>query len=121
MNILEERGITSNDMIFTAFTCYQSVRMCMCVFSPAFVSLNTALCRYFLQGCATEDPIIQLYEYEDYIRSGIGSASYFIIKMKDTIPIKSITKVKVKEDLVSPRRKTTVDTKKTTTFNDYDN
>jgi len=43
--------------------------------------------------------------------------------MKDTIPvpIKSITKVKVKEDLVSPRRKTTVDTKKTTTFNDYDN
>ena len=83
MNILEERGITSNDMIFTAFTCYQSVRMCMCVFSPAFVSLNTALCRYFLQGCATEDPIIQLYEYEDYIRSGIGSASYFIVKMKE--------------------------------------
>ena len=83
MNILEERGITSTDMIFTAFTCYQSVRMCMCVFSPAFASLNTALCRYFLQGCATEDPIIQLYKYDDYIQSSIGLADQFLAKANE--------------------------------------
>ncbi|KAL3804269.1 hypothetical protein ACHAW5_005867 [Stephanodiscus triporus] len=56
--IFEERGITSNDMIFTAFTYYQS-------------------------GCATDDPIIQLYEYEDYLQSGIGSADQFLAKVNE--------------------------------------
>jgi hypothetical protein len=34
MEIFEERGITSNDMIFTAFTYYQSVRLRTCVGLP---------------------------------------------------------------------------------------
>ena len=31
-----------------------------------------------LQGCATEDPIKDLYKYEDGIQSGIGSANDFL-------------------------------------------
>ncbi len=47
------------------------------------VSQYSSLSIQILQGCATEDPIVQLYDYEDYIQSGIGSASYFIAKMKE--------------------------------------
>ncbi len=54
---------------------------------PAVIYCRVSQCSslpiHIIQGCATEDPFIQLYEYEDYIRSGIGSASYFIVKMKE--------------------------------------
>lgn len=55
LDIFEERGIgtTNDDIIYTAFSYYQS-------------------------GCATEDPIKDLYKYEDGIQSGIGSANDFL-------------------------------------------
>jgi hypothetical protein len=34
MNIFEERGITSNDMIMQAFVYYESVRLCTCMCVP---------------------------------------------------------------------------------------
>ena len=44
MNILEERGITSNDVIFTAFTYYQSVRLrtcsCVCIHQHSRLSIQ---------------------------------------------------------------------------------
>ena len=35
---------------------------------------------YNLQSCATGDPIIQLYKYEDYIQSGFGLTDQFLVK-----------------------------------------
>ena len=84
--IFEERGITSNDMIFTAFTYYQSVRLCiMYVFlcSDCSPCLSIQLFVIILQGCATDDPIIHLYEYEDHLQSGIGSADQFLAKVNE--------------------------------------
>ena len=36
-----------------------------------------------LQDCTTDDPIIQLYQYEDYLQSGIGLASFFLAKVNE--------------------------------------
>jgi hypothetical protein len=33
-----------------------------------------------LKGCVTDDPINQLYQYEDYLQSGIRSADKFLVK-----------------------------------------
>jgi hypothetical protein len=49
--------------------------------SPAVVSLDTAICRYkFSRVAQPDDPIIKLYEYEDYLQSGIGLADQFLTK-----------------------------------------
>mmetsp|Transcript_8507 Transcript_8507/g.19048 ORF Transcript_8507/g.19048 Transcript_8507/m.19048 type:complete len:728 (+) Transcript_8507:256-2439(+) len=55
IDIFEERGISSDNMIFAAFTYYQS-------------------------GCTTEDPMRHLYKYEDDLQSGIESANKFLTK-----------------------------------------
>mmetsp|Transcript_35885 Transcript_35885/g.86614 ORF Transcript_35885/g.86614 Transcript_35885/m.86614 type:complete len:732 (+) Transcript_35885:159-2354(+) len=65
IGLFEERGIKSDDIIFTAFTYYES-------------------------GCATEDPILHLYKYEDDLQSGIGSANDFLTKV-DEIGIDEIS------------------------------
>ncbi len=53
------------------------------MFPSSRVSQYSSLSIYILQGCATDDPIIKLYDYEDYLHNGIGSASYFLAKMKE--------------------------------------
>jgi hypothetical protein len=85
MKILEERGITSNDnMIFAAFAYYHSVRLCTCVCIPQQSCLTISIWMiHSFQGCATDDPIIQLYNYEDYLQNGIGSADKFLVKVNE--------------------------------------
>lgn len=58
LTILEERGITSGDMAFDAFVYYQT-------------------------GCATDNPIIHLYQYEDYLQSSIRLADKFLVKANE--------------------------------------
>ena len=55
----------------------------MCVFPSIRVSQYSSLSIYIIQGCATEDPIIQLYKYEDYIQSSIGLADQFLTKANE--------------------------------------
>jgi len=47
------------------------------------VTQYSSLLVHIPQGCATDDPIIQLYEYEDYLQSGIGSADQFLAKVNE--------------------------------------
>ncbi|KAL7553333.1 hypothetical protein ACHAWF_018175 [Thalassiosira exigua] len=58
LDILAERGIANDNVIHTAFTYYQS-------------------------GCATEDPVDHLYQYEEDIQSGIGSANEFLVQVHE--------------------------------------
>jgi len=42
--------------------------------------LTSVLFRIFLQGCATEDPINDIYKYEDDLQVGIGHVTKFLDK-----------------------------------------
>jgi len=64
MGVFEQRGITDDDIIFATFSYYQS-------------------------GCETDDPIYHLYQYEDDIQGGIGSANEFLMQA-DKIGIEEI-------------------------------
>ncbi|KAL7543401.1 hypothetical protein ACHAXR_012818 [Thalassiosira sp. AJA248-18] len=74
MDIFEEREISKDDVIFAAFSYYQS----------------TLVFKYWLQGCETGDPIKHLYKYEDDLQSGIGSANKFLVQA-DEIGIDEIS------------------------------
>ena len=85
MGIFKERGIASNNLIFIAFSYYQSVRdFVICILkSTYYYSLCcSSLCIFaFLQGCTTADPIRYLYQYEDALQRGIYSVNLFLAKV----------------------------------------
>jgi hypothetical protein len=56
---------------------FLSRKKCSPCFSHASLLIN------ILQGCTTDDPIIPLYQYEDYLQSGIRSASFFLANVKE--------------------------------------
>ncbi len=45
--------------------------------------LHDSLLILILQSCTNDDPIIQLYQYEDYLQSGISWVNQFLAKIYD--------------------------------------